>query len=254
MRLPLRLLLLGLISHSFTEGTITMNTMLMNQNISTFLSYYVSTGNMNQRQMQQIMQIFDRGTVDDGNPFVVVKGNSAHTYYLKDSAKDDMRDYLMYEASEGLLDVETVEQLGSALMLGELYPTADDTTSSSAVDGPVPAVYNNLNESDGNLVRLGRWNQLSTASSNHYNGIWGYFTGIREYALQCHGDGLNIIDVTDAVNTFRVQLIPMGGGGVWRDVATHEHTNGTTYAYVGKVRVSVSIVMPCDFECSIFMY
>lgn len=238
-----------------------MNTMLMNQNISTFLSYYVSTGNMNQRQMQQILQIFDRGTVDDGNPFVVEKGNSAHTYYLKDSAKDDMRDYLMYEASttsEGLLDVETVEQLGSALMLGELYPTADDdndTSSSAQVasSGPVTAVYDNSIEEDGNLVRLGRWNQLSTTSSNHYNGIWGYFTGIREYALQCHGDGLNIIDVTDAVNPFRVQLIPMGGGGVWRDVATHEHTNGT-YAYVGKVRVSVSIVMPCEFECSIFMY
>ena len=59
-------------------------------------------------------------------------------------------------------------------------------------------------------------------------------TGDREYALQCHGEGLAIIDVTDPANTFRVQLIPMGGGGIWRDVATHfDETSGKTFAYVG---------------------
>lgn len=59
-------------------------------------------------------------------------------------------------------------------------------------------------------------------------------TGDREYALQCHGAGFAIIDITDPANTFRVQFVPMEGGGKWRDVATHfDTTTNKTFAYVG---------------------
>lgn len=77
--------------------------------------------------------------------------------------------------------------------------------------------------------------------------------------MQCHGYGLNILDVTDPANIFRVQFgknnytawcltyrssvtilirayfaVPMHGGGIWRDVATHIDTStNKAYAYVG---------------------
>ena len=57
-----------------------------------------------------------------------------------------------------------------------------------------------------------------------YNGIWGYATGAREYALQCNSTGLHIIDVTDPLAPYRVQFINMSGGlnppkgRIWRDV------------------------------------
>ena len=58
--------------------------------------------------------------------------------------------------------------------------------------------------------------------------------GDREYALQCHGEGFNILDVTDPASIFRVQFVAMSGGGYWRDVATHtDSVSGKTYAYVG---------------------
>ncbi|KAL7543319.1 hypothetical protein ACHAXR_012646 [Thalassiosira sp. AJA248-18] len=115
------------------------------------------------------------------------------------------------------------------LDIGGLYITAKEAAAaeSQLLDGPTQSVYSG----EGNMVRLGR---SKTFASGIYNGIWGYATDDREYALQCHGEGLNIIDVTDATSPVRVQHIPMGGGGIWRDVATHaDSTSGKTFAYVG---------------------
>ena len=45
---------------------------------------------------------------------------------------------------------------------------------------------------------------------------------------------MNILDVTDPSNIFRVQFVAMQGGGYWRDAATHyDNASGKTYAYVG---------------------
>jgi len=66
----------------------------------------------------------------------------------------------------------------------------------------------------------------STSFDTFYNGIWGFTKGAREYALQCGADGLHILDVTTA-DIILVQTIPMSGGEIWRDVATHDN-----YAYV----------------------
>jgi len=127
---------------------------------------------------------------------------------------------------------EAAEVIGSTLALGELYPSDTADTAAMTTNGPVQAVYDLSGE--GNMSRLGRSNIFSSTSSSGYNGIWGYSAGDREYALQCHGVGFNILDVTDPTNIFRVQFQAMGGGGYWRDVATHlDASTGKTYAYVG---------------------
>ena len=108
----------------------------------------------------------------------------------------------------------------------------------------VPADYTG----NGNVTKLGQINAQppspyygdNTSTGTLYNGIWGYATGSREYALQCNSFGLHVIDVTDPAAAFRVQYIDMSGGvsppkgRIWRDVDIHEDpVSGKTYAYVG---------------------
>ena len=62
--------------------------------------------------------------------------------------------------------------------------------------------------------------------------------GDREYALQCHGQGFNILDATDPASIFRVQFVAMSGGGYWLYVATHtDSVSGKTYASTLEARV-----------------
>jgi choice-of-anchor B domain-containing protein len=101
---------------------------------------------------------------------------------------------------------------------------------------------------NGNVTKLGQINvqppnpyyEDNTTTGQLYNGIWGYATGTREYALQCNSFGLHVIDVTDPTAPFRVQYIDMSGGvsppkgRIWRDVDIHrDPASGKTYAYVG---------------------
>ena len=101
---------------------------------------------------------------------------------------------------------------------------------------------------NGNVRLLGRLDTQppspyygdNSSSGTLYNGIWGYATGAREYALQCNSFGLHIIDVTDPAAPFQVQFIDMSGaaippnGRIWRDVDIHrDPMSGKTYAYVG---------------------
>ncbi len=101
---------------------------------------------------------------------------------------------------------------------------------------------------NGNVTLLGRADVQppspyygdNSSTGTLYNGIWGYSTGSREYALQCNSFGLHIIDVTDPAAPFRVQHIDMSGGVsppkglIWRDVDIHrDPASGKTYAYVG---------------------
>ncbi|HLE57179.1 MAG TPA: choice-of-anchor B family protein, partial [Rhodothermia bacterium] len=101
---------------------------------------------------------------------------------------------------------------------------------------------------NGNVIRLGRLDTQppspyygdNSSTGTLYNGIWGYATGSREYALQCNSFGLHIIDVTNPAAPVRVQYIDMSGGvsppkgRIWRDVDIHtDPVSGKTYAYVG---------------------
>ncbi len=109
---------------------------------------------------------------------------------------------------------------------------------------PAPAGYSG----NGNVTKLGQINPQppgvyygdNTSTGTLYNGMWGYATGTREYALQSNSFGLHIIDVTDPSAPFRVQYIDMSGGvtppkgRIWRDADIHyDAVSGKTYAYVG---------------------
>ena len=108
----------------------------------------------------------------------------------------------------------------------------------------VPADYTG----NGNVTKLGQINPQppnpyygdNSSTGTLYNGISGYATGTREYALQCNSFGLHIIDVSDPTAPFRVQYIDMSGGvsppkgRIWREVDIHrDPVSGKTYAYVG---------------------
>jgi choice-of-anchor B domain-containing protein len=144
---------------------------------------------------------------------------------------------------ESWLDAqETAGQLASDthLYINALLHLGEADVSEAAV----PANYTG----NGNVTLLGQINVQppspyygdNTSTGTLYNGIWGYATGSREYALQCNSFGLHIIDVTDPAAAFRVQYIDMSGGvsppkgRIWRDVDIHEDpVSGKTYAYVG---------------------
>ena len=73
---------------------------------------------------------------------------------------------------------------------------------------------------NGNVTLLGRLDTQppspyygdNSSTGTLYNGIWGYATGAREYALQCNSFGLHIVDVTNPAAPFQVQYIDMSGG------------------------------------------
>jgi len=121
------------------------------------------------------------------------------------------------ELAEGRLKEDTADLI---INLFDLFLPAftNEVNARSIPNGPAPASTENVVSFVGNLN--------FAPNSGIYNGIWGYRNGDREYALQCNGVGLNILDVTTET-IFKVQTIVMPGGSIWRDVATHDH-----YAYV----------------------
>jgi len=159
-------------------------------------------------------QLVDRNKVDDAD-------------YDKLSGKDtkELSLWLDREVISEHMSAETANYARAVLDLGPSpFQEPNEQTFS---DGPVDADY----EGNGIVTKLA-WRDYdpSVNSNDLYNGIWGYATGTREYALHTSHKGLNIFDVTDAEgdNIFLVQTIPMAGGRIWRDVAvTEDH-----YAYV----------------------
>lgn len=116
---------------------------------------------------------------------------------------------------------DTADYLRVIFRLGPSYVHGGVRTKINKNDGPVEGDY------IGNgLVELFAWSDFGPAKTGIYNGIWGYSTGDREYALQATGAGLDILDVTTS-NIVKVQTILMSGGNDWRDVVTDSH-----YAYV----------------------
>lgn len=170
----------------------------------------------------------------DQAKFVETRYPNDDASVLSESSQPQTRDgpvqyevsaYLDEEEAKGELTAETKLYLSSLLGLG---------TSAKASD-PVPANY----DGNGIVELLGRSSPYQAPpftffdDNLYYMGIWGYATGIREYALVCHTNGLYIVDVTDPATAFRVQFIPMDGGFLWRDVETHlDEGSGVTYAYV----------------------
>jgi len=136
---------------------------------------------------------------------------------LSEEQVSEFIQWIDQELTDDRLSQETAELI---VNLFDLYPS--DVIESSVPNGPASGSY------DGNgVVQFFASSNFSPPSSGEiYSGIWGYRTGSREYALQCNSIGLNILDVTTD-NLIKIQTIPMSGGRIWRDVATHEN-----YAYV----------------------
>lgn len=129
--------------------------------------------------------------------------------YFSHEKDTNLRLWIHEQQATDMLTVNTADRLRNLFGLGTKYD-------------PVPANY-----VDNGIVKFLAKKKVSFANFNQiYNGIWGYTTGIREYALQCNHKGLNILDVTDN-DMVKIQTIRMSGGNIWRDVATHDN-----YAYV----------------------
>lgn len=127
--------------------------------------------------------------------------------------------WLYQEVADKHLAVTTAEYISNIFNLSTPPGVAkDDSLSLIQNDAQALATYSN----NGVVQFLARSNFSPPSSGQLYNGIWGYQTGNREYALQCNSVGLNILDVTTD-NIVKLQTITMKGGAIWRDVATHSH-------------------------------
>jgi choice-of-anchor B domain-containing protein len=142
--------------------------------------------------------------------------------------------YLEAQETAGQMSHDTHLYVNALLKIGE----------PDIVAAAVPASYTG----NGNVTLLGQINVQppspyygdNTSTGLLYNGMWGYATGSREYALQSNSFGLHIIDVTDPAAPFRVQYVDMSGGvsppkgRIWRDADIYQDpVSGKTYAYVG---------------------
>ncbi|KAL7454148.1 hypothetical protein ACHAWC_009915 [Mediolabrus comicus] len=223
--------IIAIISTFFATTAMKMDDMLMGQSLDSFLSGLVQHEQLSVEHKLQILSMssHDDFETSDGGSF---KAHYRDQGFATDAAKADLRDYLYAAVSEGSMEEETAERIASTLNLGGLLYTQDMEDSLAMIqglNGPAPANY----VGEGNMQRLGRWNDLPTEELWFYNGIWGYANEHREYALMCHGAGLNIVDVTSPSSPLRVQFVAMEGGGIWRDVCTHkDEETGATYAYV----------------------
>jgi choice-of-anchor B domain-containing protein len=149
-----------------------------------------------------------------------------------------MINYLNVEVMFQRMTRETADYIA---LLFRLDSSGDSASSSNSVASHYLALSNHpvsrsYYQGNGVAKFLGSasFSPPKPGTDERYNGIWGYATGSREYVLQCHSKGLDILDVTDPDTSItRVQFIPMTGGEIWRDVETFQASNGKTYAYAG---------------------
>lgn len=155
-----------------------MKNMLMGATLESFLSDLVYFGDISKKQKKTIIRMSnkDSASFPPGLFEIVTDGNveDRTDAFATEQSKQELRSYLYTEVSYGYIEEEAAEIIASTLSLGPLYPTAG-MAELAALNGPVGTVY----EGEGNIERLGRWNELNgvTSSNNFYNGIWGYATG-----------------------------------------------------------------------------
>ncbi len=178
--------------------------------VEAYLHGLVDDGAITEAQHEKIERLYSTGRLE----------RLKNWLYAEEKAGKLSRDIRLYIKSLLGLSVPAV----SAAAAPAGYTGNGNVTKLGRLDVQPPSPYYGDNSSTGTL----------------YNGIWGYATGTREYALQCNSFGLHIIDVTDPAAGFQVQYIDMSGGvsppkgRIWRDVDIHEDpVSVKTYAYVG---------------------
>jgi len=185
------------------------------------LNILLAANEINQYQYDRIVNIVANNKILDAE----MKDHEDHSIRppLSQDKIIEFSHWLNEEVADELLAVKTSELISNIFNLST--PPGVDTGNSLSLiqnDAPALATYSN----NGVVQFLARSNFSPPSSGQLYNGIWGYQTGNREYALQCNSVGLSILDVTTD-NIVKLQTITMTGGATWRDVATHSH-----YAYV----------------------
>jgi len=185
------------------------------------LSILLNGNEINDYQYGRIVNDFANDEVLDAE----MKDHDDHTTRppLNQGKMVEFSHWLDEEVEAFQLAVATAELISNLFNLStSLGAATDDTLSLIQNNAPASANYSN----NGVVQFLARSNFSPPGRGELYNGIWGYQTGSREYALQCNSVGLNILDVTTN-SIVKLQTIPMTGGTIWRDVATHSN-----YAYV----------------------
>ena len=136
---------------------------------------------------------------------------------------DELAQYLESLEKRGEITADAHIYLQTALRAG--VPEAGSDLAAAA-----PATYSG----NGNVTLLGRLNPRAPSTRQSYEGIWGYASAGREYALLTHSQGLSIVEVTDPANPVEIQFIPSAGGRIHRDIDTYfDPVSGKTYAYLG---------------------
>jgi len=186
--------------------------MRMGGTLQEFLDTLEEGGDITEEQHSE-MNAF----LPDGSDFNMTQHEIDNQAFLRTEEGKGLVEYIDAEYAAGDITEDTRIYLGSLLHLDE-YEPAVSTTSFS---GPARKEY----EGNGIVEFISRWN--GNNGGTLYNGIWGYSKGSREYALQCTGNGIWILDVTDDSGVEEVQFFPMSGGNPWRDVAVWND-----YAYV----------------------
>ena len=168
--------------------------------------------------------LVDQGTITQAMHVVI------DALYTREQT-DALGRYLDALTERGAISADTRLYLNSLLRVG--VPAAGDGPAA-----PVPATYSG----NGNVTLLGRLNPRApftyygdqSSTGQLYEGIWGYASGGREYALLTHSQGLSIIEVTNPNSPVELQFIPGVGGRIHHDVDTYYHAaSGKTYAYFG---------------------
>jgi len=178
--------------------------MRMGGTLQEFLDTLEEGGDITEEQHSE-MNAF----LPDGSDFNMTQHEIDNQAFLRTEEGKGLVEYIDAEYAAGDITEDTRIYLGSLLHLDE-YEPAVSTTSFS---GPARKEY----EGNGIVEFISRWN--GNNGGTLYNGIWGYSKGSREYALQCTGNGIWILDVTDDSGVEEVQFFPMSGGNPWRDVA-----------------------------------
>uniref|UniRef100_A0A7S2UGM6 Fibronectin type-III domain-containing protein n=1 Tax=Attheya septentrionalis TaxID=420275 RepID=A0A7S2UGM6_9STRA len=208
----------------FLSATLTLASsyMLMGGTLDTFLDDLLADGAISESQYSVITGVYLKHADLHFNQHQVVDN-------IFIPLRDELRSFIDGEVRVQRLSKNTATYL---LNLFNFKAAPEDGPEG----GPGLLSRSPSYSSNGIVTKGGHINvkdKQSGAGDFINNGIWGYETDGREYALQCSSDGFRIIDVTNT-RPFIVQFIRMGGGRIWRDVETHfDPVKKTTYAYVG---------------------
>ena len=198
--------------------------MVMGESLELLLADMLLSGDISSAQQSQIHVFLLRGdsVAEISTPGSEPRGHAATGLpAMTISDTSDLRSYLDSELESGSLGSAAAEYLHALLNL--------DADVAGLPTSPVVNLHNQY-AGNGNVELLGRIDINPPQNGDLYNGIWGYNSESREYAFQCHSDGLYILDVTDPAAAYGVQFIPMPGGRTWRDVDVHTHS-GTGVPY-----------------------